>query len=174
MMSSRTMEFARKHGAIRIRKGNKEGGGSGAHGDNKTRQIFDYLIVIDFESTCWNKTDPEHSPAEIIEFPAVLVTLDGTEVLGEFHQYVFPTERPKLSAFCRELTGITQAQVDAGVPVGTSVVLFTKWLNRMRETHKFVLNDVRSGYKSATFVTWYAKRTHSSYSLYTTVTVTVK
>lgn len=43
-----------------------------------------------------------------VEFPAVLLNTSTGEVESEFHTYVQPQERPILSEFCTELTGITQ------------------------------------------------------------------
>lgn len=50
-----------------------------------------------------------------VEFPAVLMDVRSGEVVGEFHQYVQPQESPQLSAFCKELTGITQVNGERSV-----------------------------------------------------------
>jgi ERI1 exoribonuclease 2 len=68
-------------------------------------QILSYVIVIDFESTCWKD---KKGAQEIIEFPAVLLDLESGEVVDEFQQYVQPQECPVLSDFCKDLTGISQ------------------------------------------------------------------
>jgi len=44
----------------------------------------------------------------IVEFPAVLLDLCNGEVVSKFQQYVRPSEHQQLSAFCTNLTGITQ------------------------------------------------------------------
>lgn len=46
-----------------------------------------------------------------VEFPAVLLDMSCGRVASEFHHYVGPTEYPVLSAFCKELTGISQVCV---------------------------------------------------------------
>lgn len=51
------------------------------------------------------------------------------KIVAEFQQYVMPTENPVLSQFCKSLTGISQNQVDNGVPLGTCLMMFQKWLN---------------------------------------------
>lgn len=38
----------------------------------------------------------------------MLIDAKTLEVVGEFHYYVKPLVNPKLTAFCTELTGITQ------------------------------------------------------------------
>jgi len=74
--------------------------------------MFDYICVLDFEATCdRNKTFvPDH---EVIEFPSVLLRkIDNRyEVVSEFQQFCRPLYNVKLTEFCKELTGITQAQV---------------------------------------------------------------
>lgn len=99
-------------------------------------QIFSYLIVIDFESTCWrdrnnhsqeisecpllwrhvwtvpivspNNICPSFTSCRAVEFPAVVMNTSTGEIESEFHTYVQPQEHPVLSEFCTELTGITQ------------------------------------------------------------------
>ena len=67
----------------------------------KNEQIFDYLVVLDFESTCWKDKEHRYNP-EIIEFPAVLVNLATGKIEDKFHYYMQPTEHGKLSPFCVE------------------------------------------------------------------------
>ena len=54
---------------------------------------------------------------EIIEFPLVVIDVNQKKIVGEFQTYVKPTIHPKLTDFCTELTGITQDQVDSGLPL---------------------------------------------------------
>ncbi|GAA5887170.1 hypothetical protein JCM3774_005344, partial [Rhodotorula dairenensis] len=108
------------------------------HTDRRRRrrppdQHFDSFLVFDVEATCeridepWGKVAFAY-PNEIIEWPVILLQwqrvtpLDGRDGDGqeesdrrwrlvqvaEFHSYVKPTWATKLSAFCTELTGITQ------------------------------------------------------------------
>eukprot|EP01119_Soliformovum_irregulare_P020546 TRINITY_DN6676_c0_g1_i3.p1 TRINITY_DN6676_c0_g1~~TRINITY_DN6676_c0_g1_i3.p1 ORF type:complete len:551 (-),score=114.33 TRINITY_DN6676_c0_g1_i3:772-2298(-) len=75
----------------------------------KVHQKFDYIMVLDFEATCDEGSIPSQ---EIIEFPVVVVNVkERTRQVG-FHRYVRPVEQPDLSAFCTQLTGIQQEQVD--------------------------------------------------------------
>ncbi|KAJ7362074.1 ERI1 exoribonuclease 2 [Desmophyllum pertusum] len=130
----------------------------------KRRQHFTYLIVLDFESTCWKDKKLNYGP-EIIEFPAVLLNTSTGELESEFQMFVQPREHAKLSEFCRELTGITQAQVDDGIPIGTCLMLFGRWLQEMKDKKgfKFPCEQVQkkdqektpeSLLKWCTFVTW--------------------
>ncbi|MFT7812076.1 ERI1 exoribonuclease 2 [Arapaima gigas] len=120
-----------------------------------SRQLFSYLIVIDFESTCWK--EKKSYGQEIIEFPAVLLNTSNGKIESEFHTYVQPQEHSTLSDFCTELTGIKQEQVEAGVPLQICLPLFTRWLETLQREKNivFVKNNVcpPTAYPCA-FVTW--------------------
>lgn len=76
--------------------------------------MFDYLIVLDFEATCDQKSERTYNQ-EIIEFPLVVLDVVNREIVAEKQVYVRPTINPILSGFCTELTGITQDTVDRAV-----------------------------------------------------------
>ncbi|XP_038843794.1 ERI1 exoribonuclease 2-like [Salvelinus namaycush] len=121
-----------------------------------SNQIFPYLIVIDFESTCWRERNSYGQ--EIIEFPAVLLNTSTGEVESEFHTYVQPQEHPMLSDFCTELTGITQQQVEAGVPLHICLSRFSRWLQALEHQRGVVFpRDQRAPVaeqRPCAFVTW--------------------
>jgi inhibitor of KinA sporulation pathway (predicted exonuclease) len=48
--------------------------------------------------------------------------------LDEYSRFVRPVEEPQLSNFCRELTGIRQADVDAADEFGTVFPDFVRWI----------------------------------------------
>ncbi|KFQ41997.1 ERI1 exoribonuclease 2, partial [Nestor notabilis] len=94
-----------------------------------------------------------------VEFPAVLLNTSTGEIESEFHTYVQPQEHPILSEFCTELTGITQNQVDEGVPLNICLSLFSKWIQKIQMEKKIVfgtdiLSNSTSEAKACTFVTW--------------------
>ena len=66
-----------------------------------------------------------------------------------FHHYVQPTEEPHLSEFCRNLTGITQSQVENAAPLGPVLMLFNNFLKSL--DLKFNSDDV---VKNCAVVTW--------------------
>ncbi|EGC35419.1 hypothetical protein DICPUDRAFT_33426 [Dictyostelium purpureum] len=74
------------------------------------KQLFKYLIVLDFEATC--EKDQKFPNQEIIEFPSVIVNTETLEIVSTFREYCKPLIVPKLTAFCTELTGIKQETVD--------------------------------------------------------------
>uniref|UniRef100_H2M1I0 ERI1 exoribonuclease 2 n=1 Tax=Oryzias latipes TaxID=8090 RepID=H2M1I0_ORYLA len=124
-----------------------------------SNQIFSYLIVIDFESTCWREKNT--SSQEIIEFPAVLLNTSTGDIDSEFHTFVQPQEHPTLSEFCTELTGITQVQVEAGLPLQICLSRFTRWLQSLQLEMGFTFPNKQQGSSSSlstqklcTFLTW--------------------
>uniref|UniRef100_A0A8C3KHC6 ERI1 exoribonuclease 2 n=1 Tax=Calidris pygmaea TaxID=425635 RepID=A0A8C3KHC6_9CHAR len=132
--------------------GRARSGGRAAAG-----QRFGYLIVLDFEATCWREAGPRRP--EIVEFPAVLLNTSTGEIESEFHTYVQPQEHPILSEFCTELTGITQNQVDEAVPLNICLSQFLKWIQKIQKEKKVIFcSDIpshsTSEAKPCTFVTW--------------------
>ncbi len=88
-----------------------------------------HVVVVDLEATCW---EPEDDPAlaanqgnecEIIEIGAVRWGEDE----DRFRMVVKPRRHPRLSAFCVRLTGLVQADVDAGVPFVEAYRAFLDW-----------------------------------------------
>ena len=67
-----------------------------------------------------------------------------------FHHYVQPTEEPYLSEFCTNLTGITQDKVDQGAPLGTTLLMFNKWL---RNNFGHLIFNAKDD-KNCAVVTW--------------------
>mmetsp|Transcript_10512 Transcript_10512/g.21294 ORF Transcript_10512/g.21294 Transcript_10512/m.21294 type:complete len:284 (+) Transcript_10512:52-903(+) len=94
---------------------------------DKPRQPLRWLVVLDFEWTCDRVRG--FGPPEIIEFPSVLLqSVYPFEIIDEFQVYCRPRTNPILSNFCRELTGISQAQVDGGVSIQEALQRHTAWL----------------------------------------------
>jgi len=85
-----------------------------------------HWLVIDLEAT----TDEGGWPVtemEIIEIGATLVDRKGREV-DHFQRFVRPLRRPLLTPFCRELTHITQDNVDTAEPLSEVWQSFEQWL----------------------------------------------
>uniref|UniRef100_A0A8C9FMW1 Exonuclease domain-containing protein n=1 Tax=Pavo cristatus TaxID=9049 RepID=A0A8C9FMW1_PAVCR len=94
-----------------------------------------------------------------VEFPAVLLNAATGRIEAEFHTFVQPQEQPVLSEFCTALTGVTQKQVDEGVPLHICLSQFLKWLQEIQKEKKFLFSsDIPSNAapeaKLCTFVTW--------------------
>ena len=70
-------------------------------------------IIVDVEATCWeNSSWQRRQQMEIIEIGAVRLGQD-LDVIDEFGSFVQPVAHRQLSPFCKELTSITQADVDS-------------------------------------------------------------
>ncbi|XP_051982078.1 ERI1 exoribonuclease 2 [Xyrauchen texanus] len=120
------------------------------------KQHFRFLIIIDFESTCWREKN--NCGQEIIEFPAVLLNVSNGQVESEFHSYVQPQEHPVLSEFCTELTGITQDQVELAPPLHICLSRFIRWLHSLQQEKGVVFESDSKGPapsgQPCAFVTW--------------------
>jgi inhibitor of KinA sporulation pathway (predicted exonuclease) len=85
------------------------------------------LVVVDVEATCW-KRGVFSRTKETIEIGAVRLLLDRKESQWpEFQTFVRPRRFPRLSTFCRELTGITQENVDAAPAFPEALRRFLEW-----------------------------------------------
>jgi inhibitor of KinA sporulation pathway (predicted exonuclease) len=85
------------------------------------------IVVVDVEATCWKKGVFSRKK-ETIEIGAVLLPLDRAQSKWpEFQTFVRPLRLPRLSSFCRELTGITQQNVDAAPIFPEALRLFLEW-----------------------------------------------
>ncbi|SFE19529.1 Inhibitor of the KinA pathway to sporulation, predicted exonuclease [Actinacidiphila alni] len=73
------------------------------------------LNVVDVEATCWEGQAPAGEVSEIVEIGLTVVDLGARERVGR-HRVVVRPARSRVGGFCTELTGLTQAEVDGGVP----------------------------------------------------------
>jgi len=76
---------------------------------------LDQILVIDVEATCWREAPPPGQEVEIIEIGLCVLEVPSGERLTRETLLVRPA-RSTVSPFCTELTTLTQADVDAGVP----------------------------------------------------------
>jgi inhibitor of KinA sporulation pathway (predicted exonuclease) len=84
-------------------------------------------VIIDLEATCWEEgilTDR----MEIIEIGAVMLQSAAGPAIGEFERFVRPIIAPILSDFCKQLTTITQEQIDAAEDFKTVFPEFVRWI----------------------------------------------
>ncbi|MBW8485511.1 exonuclease domain-containing protein [Actinomadura sp. PM05-2] len=70
--------------------------------------------MVDVEATCWDGAAPPGQASEIIEIGLCVVDA-GTRERAERHRILVRPRRSAVSAFCTELTGLTQEEVDTGV-----------------------------------------------------------
>jgi inhibitor of KinA sporulation pathway (predicted exonuclease) len=86
-----------------------------------------HIVVVDVEATCWKKGVFSRKK-ETIEIGAVTLLLNRAESnWPEFQTFVRPLRLPHLSTFCRELTRITQEDVDAAPTFPEALQQFLEW-----------------------------------------------
>lgn len=90
------------------------------------------ILVVDLEATCANDGTIPPAAMEIIEIGAVWARPDGS-VLDRFQNFVRPLERPALTPFCKDLTGIRQADVDAAPLFPVAARLLREFVDHRRE-----------------------------------------
>lgn len=84
-------------------------------------------IILDLEATCWEGHDKSRN--ETIEIGALKVN-DQKEIVSEFQRFIKPIRYPILSDFCKELTSITQDDVDKANPYYHVIEEFKNWINQ--------------------------------------------
>ncbi len=73
----------------------------------------DTVLVVDIEATCWAVSPPPDQEAEIIEIGLCVLDVASGERREKVSLLVRP-ERSRVSAFCTQLTTLTQADVEDG------------------------------------------------------------
>ena len=89
-------------------------------------------IILDLEATCWQERGK--SPNEIIEIGALCFN-QNKEKIGEFSRFVKPVVHQQLSAFCTELTSITQADVNDEPTFPSVISDFQNWLSSFEDDY---------------------------------------
>lgn len=93
-------------------------------------------IIFDLEATCWDVRSnscsaldafKQRNEMEIIEIGAVKVDKNSYDLLDTFQCFVRPLVNTQLSDFCKNLTTITQDQVDNGLSFIEAYTLFLEW-----------------------------------------------
>lgn len=89
-----------------------------------------FLAIVDFEATCCDKNSFPRDEMEIIEIGSVMVEAATGNILSEFCTFIRPQQHPLLTGFCKELTTITQEEVDAAPVFPEALAAFSAWLAR--------------------------------------------
>ncbi|EPR11935.1 3'-5' exonuclease [Ruminiclostridium papyrosolvens] len=97
------------------------------------------LIFVDFEATCWDRNEKNKRPhTEIIEIGAV-ATGQNLEQIGKFTAIIRPVIEPVLSDYCKELTGLSQTDVENGIDFNRAIDLFYQWIIQYQSTENSIL-----------------------------------
>lgn len=79
------------------------------------------VFVVDVESTCWStKEEQGTKPNELIEI-GICVYHPLSGIIGDVASYVVRPRFTEVSAFCTELTGWTQTDVDGGLDIAEAL-----------------------------------------------------
>ncbi len=107
------------------------------------------FIIFDLEATCWEGNQAGRSQ-EVIEIGAVCTDEFG-DSNGTFDKLVRPVQNTQLSFYCKNLTGITQDDVDSAQSFATVIKEFIRWVDIDGEEYllcswgdkdiEFLLND---------------------------------
>jgi len=94
-------------------------------------------LVVDFEATCCVANEFHRSQMEIIEIGAVL--FDNNGGVSHYQNCIKPVKNTVLTNFCKELTGITQNDVDVADGFDKVMNHFLSWIrtNTNGEDYKF-------------------------------------
>lgn len=95
--------------------------------------VFDQLLIIDLEATCWLGPPPQGQRNEIIEIGVATLDLTTFEPLRRDTRIVKPA-RSEISAFCTELTSITPEMAALGVSLAEAC----DWLRDEFRAHERV------------------------------------
>ena len=100
----------------------------------KSVDSAEYVIAVDFESTCCDNGTIDRRDSEIIEFGCALINAHTNNIVSTFTSFVRPRLNPTLTQFCMELTTITQDDVDGAKPLKFVLKDVVDWL------HPFISN----------------------------------
>src|SRR6185369_485921 len=86
------------------------------------------FVILDLEATCWQGNAMDRR-SEIIELAAFRINGYG-EWIDNFQSFIRPVDHPRLSAYCTELTTITQEQVNKAKTFNHVFQSFQEWLEQ--------------------------------------------
>ncbi|MEZ4984707.1 MAG: 3'-5' exonuclease [Saprospiraceae bacterium] len=91
------------------------------------------FIIFDIEATCWEGRPPSMTP-ETIEIGAVKMDAYG-DVHGTFQRFIKPVLHPQLSLFCRQLTNISQVDINRARTFPDVINEFQDWIDIWEEDY---------------------------------------
>lgn len=96
-----------------------------------------HYIFLDLEATCARDNGIARAERETIEIGAVVMDGGTGEITAQFQEYIRPVLHVRLTEFCTELTGITQAQVDAAAFFPHVFERFRVWTSAFEDVFIF-------------------------------------
>jgi len=98
---------------------------------------LDYLIILDFEATCDEPINPD--PQEIVEFPSIVYNLKKNKIEDSFESFVKPIYNPILTDYCKNLTTITQNQVNTSKTFSEVYTNYLQWVSKYKSEKAVIL-----------------------------------
>lgn len=95
----------------------------------KRKKMCKQILVIDFEATCCNQNSFPRDESEIIEIGAVIADKLSGEIISEFQKFIKPIYHPNLTDFCKQLTKISQEDIDVAPFMKEVLSDMQNWLN---------------------------------------------
>lgn len=92
-------------------------------------------LIVDLEATCCDDESFPRNEMETIEIGAVMVN-SQLSIIGEFSIFIKPIRNAKLTDFCKQLTTITQEDVDSAPFYEDAIKEFQIWLSDY-DTYEF-------------------------------------
>lgn len=89
-----------------------------------------YIFCVDVEATCSDDATVPREQMEVIEFGGALLDRDTMEVIERVEFFIKPSLHTELTPFCKELTHITQEQVDGGMTYVRALTLMKAFTAR--------------------------------------------
>lgn len=86
------------------------------------KRLLDRILVVDVEATCWDGDVPPGETNDIIEIGVTLLDV-ATATRTDKQGILVRPERSTVSAFCTELTTLTQKDVDGGISFADACAL---------------------------------------------------
>ncbi|MDI2127302.1 3'-5' exonuclease [Yinghuangia seranimata] len=86
------------------------------------KRLLDRILVVDVEATCWDGSAPAGQSNDIIEIGVTVFDIASAERTDKRGVLVRP-QRSTVSAFCTQLTTLTQEDVDGGVSFAEACAL---------------------------------------------------
>lgn len=89
---------------------------------------MNFIMPLDLEATCCNRGSVPRGESEIIEIGACMVDGKTLEIVDEFNTFIQPVLHPILFDFCRDLTSITQSDVNTAPGFVEAMLMFEEWM----------------------------------------------
>lgn len=91
---------------------------------------YDYFLIIDLEATCDDQDTIPRQEMETIEIGAVMVESEDLKPISEFQTFIKPVRHSILTDFCKQLTSITQEDVNHADTYPEAIKKFSHWLHQ--------------------------------------------